>query len=197
MRSVGSSSPPGFHAGIGDDRQRHEAHEQQHDVQHDLAARLHVARGPVGVGVAEEQQELEEHEAGRPHGRGAAEPRQDLLRHERLDEEEQERAREYGQRVEDHRQAGVFEDGALYRRPPYAAEVRAVERAARRIEHEELDAVADVFIVFEVRDELRDAAGVEIFVARLVSYDPACVLEAGTRKDAKEKQRTQRNTNPR
>ena len=89
-------------ARVRDDGQRGEARDEQHDVQRDLPARRELARRPVGIGVAEEQQELEEHEAGRPHRGGAAEPRQDLLRHDRLDEEQQERAREDRESVERH-----------------------------------------------------------------------------------------------
>ncbi len=50
------------------------------------------AREPVRVGIAQQQDELEEHHAQHPHDRGTAEPRQDLLGEERLDQEQQEGA---------------------------------------------------------------------------------------------------------
>ncbi len=98
-----------------DDGQRGEARGEEHDVQHDLPARGELARGPVRIGVACEQQGLEEHEAGSPHRGRAAEPRQDLLGDDRLDQEQQERAREDREGVESHA-AGDCEKRVLYRR---------------------------------------------------------------------------------
>ena len=63
---------------------------QQHQVHDGLRARLEPARGEVRVGVAAQQQHLEEQHAGRPDARPAAEPGQDVLADERLHLEEQE-----------------------------------------------------------------------------------------------------------
>ena len=89
-------------ARVGNDRQDGEAQRQQADVHPRLPARGQAARGPVGIGVAEEQHRLEEHQADRPHRGRAAEPRQDLLRDDGLDQEQQERAEEDRGGVEEH-----------------------------------------------------------------------------------------------
>ncbi len=52
-------------ARVRDDRQEHQACQQQSDMQQRLRARPQVARDPVGVGVADQQRHLEEHHADR------------------------------------------------------------------------------------------------------------------------------------
>ena len=86
-----------------DDRQHGEARHQQHDVQQCLRPWRQPAHRKVGVAVAQQQRGLEKDEARRPHRRGSAEPRQDLLGDDRLEQEEQERAREDRQGVEHRR----------------------------------------------------------------------------------------------
>ncbi|MNC94315.1 hypothetical protein D3C83_111350 [compost metagenome] len=52
-------------------------------------------------------------------------------------------------------------------------EIRTVERAAQRVEHQQLQAVADVFgnrFVLEAGDEIRDAAGVGIVLFRFACH---------------------------
>ena len=93
----------GLPAFRGNDRQHHEARDEQRDVQHDRAPRRELPHRPVGVRVAGEERGLEEHEARGPDGRRSAEPRQDLLRHHRLHQEQQERGQEDRGGVEDHR----------------------------------------------------------------------------------------------
>jgi len=87
---------------IGYDGQPGEAHNEQRGVQNELRARLHPARGEIGVGVAEEQQKLEKHQARAPHRGGAAEPRQNLLGHDRLHQEQQKGAGENRKRVQNY-----------------------------------------------------------------------------------------------
>src|SRR6185436_19344168 len=72
-------------------------------MERDLAARREPARRPIRIGIAEEEQELEEHQARRPYRGGAPEPRENLLRYDRLDEKQQERADEDREGVENHR----------------------------------------------------------------------------------------------
>jgi hypothetical protein len=75
----------------GRDRQRGRGGGEQRDVQDRLRPWREPRVGPMRVGVAREQQRLEEQHAGRPHRRAAAEPRQDQARDERLHQEQQER----------------------------------------------------------------------------------------------------------
>jgi hypothetical protein len=75
----------------GRDRQRGRGGGEQRDVQDRLRPWREARVGPMRVGVAREQQRLEEQHAGGPHRRAAAEPRQDQARDERLHQEQQER----------------------------------------------------------------------------------------------------------
>ena len=76
---------------------------EQHQDDRDeraVAQRLCAARqrgDRVGIGVAGQEQHLEDHEAGRPHRRRSAEPRQDQLGEQELDLEEQAGAEPDGQ----------------------------------------------------------------------------------------------------
>ena len=70
-------------------------------MQHHLALWRQPARREVRVRVADQQDHLKEHHAGRPHRRGAAKPRQDLLRDDRLHQKQQEGAEE-DCRTKDH-----------------------------------------------------------------------------------------------
>ena len=81
---------------VGQHRHEGQARQQQRAVQLRLRARLQPAGDPVGVGVARQQRDLEEHHADRPHRRRAAEPGQDLLGDQRLHQEQQEGADEDG-----------------------------------------------------------------------------------------------------
>src|SRR5690606_2991820 len=74
----------------GNDGQQREAYREERHVEPELTPRREPARRHVGVGVAEQQDRLEEDETGRPYRRRAAEPGQDLLRDDRLNEKEQE-----------------------------------------------------------------------------------------------------------
>jgi hypothetical protein len=56
------------------------------------------------VSVSAQQEGLEKQQAGGPHPRPAAKPRQEVFAHQWLDKEQQERAAEYRQGVEGHRQ---------------------------------------------------------------------------------------------
>jgi hypothetical protein len=51
----------------------------------------------MGIGVAAQQQRLIDQHRAVPHRRRAAEPRQRHPRHQRLDQEQQEAADQYGQ----------------------------------------------------------------------------------------------------
>src|SRR5213079_2393164 len=70
---------------------------------------LQRAHAPVSIRVAQQQRRLKKNEARRPYGGGAAEPRQDLFRDDRLDQKQQERAGEDGDRGEQH---GARSNGA-------------------------------------------------------------------------------------
>jgi hypothetical protein len=94
------------------DRQEREAREQQHRVHDRLTARRELADHDVGVEVAGQQRELEEHHAGGPDRGRAAEPRQDLAGDDRLDQEQQERGQRDRGGVQEHGRVGF---GSVYR----------------------------------------------------------------------------------
>ena len=72
-------------------------------MQQGLRAWRCMAHERMRIGVAHEQDQLEEHHAERPHDRRAAEPRQDLLGDDRLHQEQQERRKEDRGRVRQRR----------------------------------------------------------------------------------------------
>jgi len=73
-------------------------------VQDRLRARRELARHGVGIRVAPQQHQLEEHHADGPDRGVAAEPGQDLLGDDRLHQEQQEGAGEDGGGKEKHRE---------------------------------------------------------------------------------------------
>ena len=95
-------------------RQRQQRDHQQHQMdrhrQH-AAFELHQI---MRIGVAAEQQRLEEHHRHRPHRRRAAEPRQHHLGEQRLHREQQQRADEDGRGV-DHQHQPVSAHGSRVR----------------------------------------------------------------------------------
>ncbi len=81
-------------------RQGQPGQHQDAEMDHDLAAQGARSLQQVGVAVAGQQRDLEERQAGVPDRRRAAEPRQQQLGDHRLDQEDQGRAKEHRQRVE-------------------------------------------------------------------------------------------------
>jgi hypothetical protein len=91
-------------------RQHHQAQDQHHqmdDDRHEPPARLHQE---MSVGVAGQQQRLEEHHRHRPHRRRPAEARQHHPREQGLDREQQQRAGEY-RRGENRENDGLTRNG--------------------------------------------------------------------------------------
>ena len=85
----------------GDDRQRCQADGQKEAVNDDLASRRRPAGQRMGVGIANEKQQLEEEEARCPHARRAPEPGQNLLGDNGLDQEEEHGRQKDGGRIND------------------------------------------------------------------------------------------------
>ena len=83
-------------------RQQPERNRDQRKMQPALRGHGQMRRETVGIGVAREQQQLEEQHAGGPHRRRAAEPRQDALGEDQLHLEQQEGAEKNGDAVAQH-----------------------------------------------------------------------------------------------
>ena len=94
--------PRGLPRRRGNDRQECEAQHQQRYMDRRLPPRREAARQPVRIGIAEQQDELEEDHAHGPDRGGSPEPGQDLLGQHRLDEEQEKRADEDRGGIERH-----------------------------------------------------------------------------------------------
>ena len=95
-------------AQVGDDRRADEQADQGQTGEDQVERRPGDAQArdrQVAVGVAEQQDRLEEEQDGRPHRGRAAEDRQDQPADERLNAEQQERRQADGQREERRRRA--------------------------------------------------------------------------------------------
>ena len=90
-----------FPAGGSYDRQRHQAGQQERDMQAGLGFRPQAAR-KIRIGIAGQERQLKKHQAGGPHSRRTAEPRQDLLGDDRLHQEQEKAGNQDRGRVEEH-----------------------------------------------------------------------------------------------
>ena len=95
-------------------RQRRYRDHQQHEMHHDRNDAVPDLHQEMRVGVAGEQERLEEHHRHRPHRRRAAEPRQHHLGEQRLHREQQQRAEE-DRRGIDRQHQPVSRSGRLVR----------------------------------------------------------------------------------
>jgi hypothetical protein len=84
------------------DGEKAECEGEEEEVKKQLAAGREPSVDGMGVGVAAEEEDLEEEHAGGPYFGAAAVPREDESGDEGFDEEEEERAGEYGQPEEKH-----------------------------------------------------------------------------------------------
>jgi hypothetical protein len=116
----------------GGERQGRDGQQRQDHVDDRPAARPEACRRQVAVGVADEQDRLEEEQDGRPDRRRAAERRQGQPADERLDREQQERGqgdRPREDRQDDRRQADQHTRGSARHGRPVVGVAITVFRA--------------------------------------------------------------------